>query len=301
MLHYKMFSYTLQVRYTSKMKLVLCFSLLVTLHLLVSKASVLPPDGNPMDTCNSCCQGPAGLPGIPGAAGAAGIPGSPGNHGLPGRDGMKGDVGFKGDIGERGEIGEIGLTGPQGPSGDRGPPGLQGVPGKVGPRGHQGLSGLNGDPGVEGMKGQKGEMGLEPRRQKSAFSVAKTSTQTGNVGDILTFDMAHTNIGEDFSLSSNKFTCQISGTYVFIFTITIRDENYNPVIELVKNGIGISRAVVMESDSSGTEWLQGSQSAVLQLAAGDQVWLQFEYNNIRKVFGDSGRYTSFSGFLLYED
>ena len=103
MLHYKCFLILCRFAYTSGMKLVLCFCLLVALHLLVSESSVLPPDGNPTGTCNSYCQGPAGLPGVPGTAGAAGIPGSPGNHGLPGRDGMKGDVGFKGDMGERGE------------------------------------------------------------------------------------------------------------------------------------------------------------------------------------------------------
>ena len=297
-----MFSYTLQVAYTSKMKLVLTFCLLVALHLLVSESSVLPPDGAPTDTCNSCCQGPAGLPGVPGTAGAAGIPGSPGNHGLPGRDGMKGDVGFKGDIGERGERGEIGFPGAKGPSGERGPTGLQGVPGKVGPRGYQGLPGLNGDPGEEGMKGQKGDTGVEPSRQKSVFSVAKTSSQSGNPGDILTFDMAHTNIGEDFSLSSNKFTCQIPGTYVFMFTITQYTEAHHPVIELVKDGVGIARAVAMETDSSGHEWLQGSQSAVLQLAAGDQVWLQFKhFNTVEQVYSDNNKYTTFSGFLLYEE
>ena len=199
------------------------------------------------------------------------------------------------------EPGEIGLPGPQGPSGEREPPGLQGVPGKIGPRGHQGLPGLNGDPGVEGVKGQKGEMGLEPRQQKSAFSVAKTSGQSGNIGDILTFDMAHTNIGEDFDLSSNKFICQIPGTYVFMFTITATPSSQHPGIELVKDGVGIARAVIVETDSGGAMWLQGSQSAVLQLAAGDQVWLKFEIYSAVKVHSDSSKYTTFSGFLLYED
>ncbi|XP_072040737.1 complement C1q tumor necrosis factor-related protein 4-like [Amphiura filiformis] len=248
-------------------------------------------------------------PCVPGAAGAAGAAGTPGNNGLPGRDGIKGEAGRKGDLGERGERGEAGLLGPQGPSGDLGEHGLQGIPGKVGPGGIAGMNGSNGRPGSDGspgpagspgssgLKGQKGEAGGQRR---SAFSVVKTSPQTGNSGDTLTFDVIETNIGGHYSSSTHRFTCQIPGTYVFMFTIASVSSSHDPHVYLMKDGSRKTLAIVRETDSGGSIYLQASQGVVLQLDVGNQVWLQFGSSG-DAVHGYPNESTTFSGFLLYED
>ncbi len=272
--------------------------------------TTIPTDENPLNTCNACCQGPAGLPGVPGAAGAAGAAGTPGNNGLPGRDGIKGEAGSKGDMGEQGQRGEPGLVGPEGPSGERGLQGSQGLPGKVGPRGidgtdgSDGLNGSNGLPGPvgntgpSGEKGQKGEAGGQ---RKSAFSVAKSSSQTGSSGDTLTFDVIETNIGGHYDTSTNRFTCQIPGTYVFIFTIASTYYSHDPYVYLMKDGQRKAIAIVRKTYSGGNMYLQGSNGVVLQLQAGNQVWIQFGTSRESVQGSSSDRPTIFSGFLLYED
>ncbi|XP_072013317.1 uncharacterized protein [Amphiura filiformis] len=264
-----------------------------------------PPDESQLNTCNACCQGPAGIPGVPGAAGAAGAAGTPGNNGLSGRDGLKGEAGSKGDSGERGERGMVGLPGPQGPSGDHGEHGLQGLrglPGKLGPRGIAGLDGSDGTPGLGGRpgpRGMKGAKGEATGRRRSAFSVGKTSGQTGDRGDTVTFDVVETNIGIHYSTSSHKFTCQIPGTYVFMFTIAANSRD-DPHVFLKKDGTLITIAIVRETDSGGAMYLQGSQGVVLQLEQGSQVWLEFGSTG-KRLHGGSTKPTTFAGFLLYED
>ena len=270
-----------------RLQLLAVLCLIVTM--VTTQSSVDPTDGRGSSSaCNSCCQGPAGLPGIPGAGG------SPGHNGLPGRDGMRGEAGRQGVAGDGGEMGMEGPPGPQGPSGDRGERGLQGVPGKVGPQGLQGVAGRQGDPGP------RGEMGVVPRSQRSAFSVAKTSSQTGNRGDVLTFEFEESNIGGHFNMGTDKFTCQIPGTYVFMFTISMNGDTHDPSVDLVKDDDPIARVYIREDDSAGSEFLQGSQSMVVQLGVGNEVWLRFGSTG-EQVYSNSYKLTTFSGFLLYEN
>ena len=258
----------------------------------VSITSTTQQEG-PISSCNVCCQGNPGLPGVNGTAGSSG---SPGYNGHPGRDGTKGEKGEKGIgiKGVKGDIGfgQIGLPGPRGPDGDNGIPGPRGQPGKTGPRGLKGIQGLDGAPGLIGAKGDKGEC---PRLKKSAFTAIKTNEQTGNIGDVVTFQETPTNINNDYSLQSSKFTCQIPGTYVFMFAIGVHF-NSNPVIWLVRNGNHILMAHAITKNDVD----QSTNSAILDLEIGDQVWLQFAHYNGQSVHSDNNRIMSFSGFLLYE-
>ena len=301
------------------MELKTFFSLLNVMLLLTTQTCCsVVPDSDPAQTCPSYCQGlpgPSGINGVPGV----GIPGSPGNNGSPGRDGrdgingrdgLKGDIGSKGDKGEVG-FGERGLPGPQGPSGGRGELGLRGLPGKVGPRGpigpvgsiglpgpvgsvgSRGPVGLPGSVGLKGDKGSSGSKGESGRLRESAFTVYKTATQTAAAEhETVTFDAARVNIGNHFDLSSNRFTCQIPGTYFFTYSVFVRS-NENPDIYLVKDGIKITRA-----RSQGNDHIQMGSSTMLELEAGNQVWLQFWHVGER-IEGSDGR-CQFSGFLLYE-
>ncbi|XP_072043821.1 uncharacterized protein [Amphiura filiformis] len=247
--------------------------------------------------CNACCQGTAGIPGIPGPSG---------HNGLPGRDGIKGERGeaglsIKGDKGDIG-LGQIGLPGPEGPRGGKGERGLPGLPGKIGP------SGLAGVPGLDGrsIKGNKGDVGIAEKGQKgdsghdrrSAFTAVKRGSQIGNIGDVVTFEEIPTNVNSHFNVQTNKFLCQIPGTYVFTFAIGV-GVNSDPIITLVRNG----DMIVSTGTRTNAEVNlgQSGNTAILILSTGDQVWLQFSEHSGRRVYtGQNVRLTSFSGFLLYE-
>ena len=269
-------------------------SLLVLAALILLSEAQSSPDGSHSSICNSCCQGPAGLNGVPG------VPGSAGSNGLHGRDGSKGEAGLKGERGEVGSTGEHGPPGPRGPIGDRGErgeQGLQGLPGKVGPRGLDGRPGPDGRLGPIGPKGSKGD---STEVRKSAFSVYKTSSQTGNSGDVLTFQVDQTNVGSHYNIGTDKFTCQIAGTYVFMFTIASNYQQHDPSVKLVKDGSDITRVHIRDGQSSVNNFHQSSNMAILQLAVGNQVWLQFA-NSGEQVYSDSSKWVSFSGFLLYAE
>ena len=284
----------------------------------------------PDQTCNTCCKGESGLAGINGVPGV-GIPGSPGNNGLPGRDGtpgsngrdgipgrdgLNGRDGLKGDSGSKGEKGEVGFgergqAGPSGPSGERGEPGLRGLPGKVGPRGPVGLEGPIGPKGaigpigpvgpagLRGLKGNKGSIGNKGdtgRIRESAFSVYKTSSQVAAAThEIITFDASHVNIGGHFDLGTNRFICQIPGTYVFSYSVYVTESasDRNPDIDLMKDGARMARA---RAESVAN--IQIGSSAILELENGNQVWLHF--NNDGEGVSCGNQMCQFSGYLLYE-
>ena len=173
----------------------------------------------------------------------------------------------------------------QGPAGIPGAPGAAGLPGR---------DGLN-------VKGDKGDPGTSAHTKKAAFTAIKTSSQTGNIGDVVTFQEVPTNINNHFNPATNLFTCQIAGTYVFSFafgTHTSGGTN-DIVIALVKNGNLVVAAHSRAADNSDFD--HNSNLAILNLETGDQVWLQFTYYNGRTIYGNSYKYNTFSGYLLYED
>ena len=235
----------------------------------------------PTTTCSNCCQGPMGIPGIPG------VPGSPGGYGPLGPAGPKGEIGQPG-LSVKGDKGETG-TGLPGIKGDVG---LRGAPGKVGPAGIAGPQGkgLDGAPGINGQKGEKGESGSA---QFSGFTVIKTNDQSGV--DTVTFDTVLTNVGGNFDTNSNIFTCQIPGYYLFTFEFFSHDSE-NPLVSLMKNGNIVVGAYI--SGLSNTRQM-GSNSALVILASGDQVWLK--NNHPTYVRGASTwKWTTFTGILLHE-
>lgn len=239
-------------------------------------------------TCNSCCQGPAGIPGVPGSAG---IPGSPGGFGPQGPVGPKGDIGQPGLSvkGGKGEIGERGLPGPRGELGLRGPPG------KVGPAGVglpvKGEKGEVGERGVPGLRGPPGNGG-----SFAGFTVVKTQPQPAGVG-IVTFDTVISDVAGNYDTNTNKFTCTIPGYYLFTFTIGAREDE-SPYVGLLHNGNYIVR---MHTHPAGTTRLyhdMGTNSALILLAAGDQVWLKND--NTDALYSTNGwRWTTFTGILLH--
>ncbi|XP_022088279.1 complement C1q subcomponent subunit B-like [Acanthaster planci] len=241
--------------------------------------------------CGTCLQGPTGTPGVPGIPGSSGGQGPIGPRGdpgigLPGPKGETGEQGLKGDQGERGIQGLPGKLGPAGRKGDIG----------EGQKGDQGQQGVQGPPGEKGQKGQPGDSTLVTPTLPSAvaFSAYRTTQVTGNGGDVIIFDNIETNLGDGYSSQSGVFTCSVPGAYFFTTSLQRTASSVHPYVKLKKN----SQLVFSIYDSGSNMYRQCSNSAVIILAAGDRVWLEFGNNN-RGIYSDSSRYSFFSGFLIY--
>ncbi|XP_070541794.1 complement C1q subcomponent subunit C-like [Ptychodera flava] len=272
------------------------------------------PKKRKRDQCLPCCEkgdmgmiGPPGLQGVQGAFGMPGengTPGVPGTPGLPGSLGVQGSKGEKGDGGVQGSPGAQGSPGPQGPPGAPGLPGPMGPPGNLGPPGQSGLNGQKGEPGLTGMGTVSAASWSAPavkvptsvlNQPKSAFTAVRTSDLTGHAdrGKDVTFDTMITNVGGHFDGTTGRFTCAINGTYYFIFHIA---HNRDTQVLLVKNN---ERQVSVHGDAGNTTRESYSNSAVLQLIVGDQVWLKL--GSRHSLTSNTEKLTSFSGFLLFAE
>ncbi|XP_033642379.1 complement C1q and tumor necrosis factor-related protein 9-like isoform X2 [Asterias rubens] len=246
---------------------------------IVAKTAVSP---DPEMTCNSCCQGPAGIPGIPG---------SNGNHG----QGLVGSPGEAGQPGAKGDMGSDGLVGEPGAKGDHGQKGEQGVgqPGKQGPQGLPGMNGLKGERGEPGPAGQTGEAGECSTRRSAFTAVRNTAFSPPSNYDPLPFEeLLFSEEGTDFNLNNGTFTCNVPGVYVLMFSVLKSSSGSYLYVELKKNGN--TRIVKGHVRDAGHH--QVSSSAVIPLHYGDQVHLAVG----GQVHSSSFHYTSFTGFLLYE-
>ncbi len=135
-------------------------------------------------------------------------------------------------------------------------------------------------------------------KRLSAFSAARSSSFTpSSDNQTLPFEgdagVVHTNVGDNFNAASGRFTCEIPGIYLFTYSIMSRASN--PIVYLMKND-GVINGVYINA-----EYRFGivSNTAVLQLAVGDEVWLRCRHSG-RKIFSNYHLYTTFSGVILHE-
>jgi hypothetical protein len=107
------------------------------------------------------------------------------------------------------------------------------------------------------------------------------------------FDTIVTNIGHHYSANTGVFTAPINATYYFSASI-LSHTGEALETEIVKNGV---REVLMYSYDNAHE--QGSNSVVLQLNTGDEVWVRHTITVGTIIYGNG--WSTFSGFKISDD
>ncbi|XP_060588620.1 complement C1q-like protein 4 [Ruditapes philippinarum] len=122
------------------------------------------------------------------------------------------------------------------------------------------------------------------------------SKDVGNIGNHQTiiFDIVTTNVGHGYNPVDGIFTAPLQGTYVFFWLNTNKDHSYMNT-ELVKNSTVVGKSMSDAADHA--DYAAASNSAVLQLKAGEEVWVRSGTWHSGTLAGDY--YSTFSGWLLY--
>lgn len=193
--------------------------------------------------------------------------------------------------GPQGKPGKPGKPGPQGPPGEPGPPGPKGPPGDSGVADTV-RTGVLLDLGGKGAVSTATSSAATPR---VAFFTGLRNPQEGY--DVLRFDDVVTNLGDNYDGSTGKFTCKVPGTYFFIYNVLMRGGDGTSMwADLIKNGLVRASAIAQDQDQS---YDYASNSVILHLDAGDEVFIKLDGGKAHG--GNSNKYSTFSGFLLYAD
>ncbi|XP_077358737.1 C1q-related factor-like [Festucalex cinctus] len=176
----------------------------------------------------------------------------------------------------------------------QGRPGRPGQPGPPGPPGEPGPPGPPGDVVRTGVLGSvsTATYNTAPR---VAFYAGLRNPQEGY--DVLRFDDVVTNIGGNYDGATGKFTCKIAGTYFFIYNVLMRGGDGTSMwADLLKNALVRASAIAQDQDQS---YDYASNSVILHLDAGDEVYVKLDGGKAHG--GNSNKYSTFSGFILYAD
>uniref|UniRef100_W5ND74 Caprin-2 n=1 Tax=Lepisosteus oculatus TaxID=7918 RepID=W5ND74_LEPOC len=135
-----------------------------------------------------------------------------------------------------------------------------------------------------------------PQQMRVAFSAARTSNfAPGTLDQPIVFDLLLNNLGETFDMQLGRFSCPVNGTYVFIFHILKLAVNVPLYVNLMRNEEVMVSAY---ANDGAPDHETASNHAVLQLYQGDQIWLRLHRG---AIYGSSWKYSTFSGYLLYQD
>ncbi|CAL9704112.1 unnamed protein product [Knipowitschia caucasica] len=174
--------------------------------------------------------------------------------------------------------------------GFRGSPGLPGPPGPKGPPGEPGKPGPPGPPGP-------GTGGYERSTYspKIAFYAGLRKQHEGS--EVLKFDDVVTNVGNYYEPSTGKFTCPLPGIYYFTYHVLMRGGDGTSMwADLKKNGQVRASAIAQDADQN---YDYASNSVILHLDVGDEVCVQLDGGKVHG--GNTNKYSTFSGFLIYPD
>ncbi|PVD35941.1 hypothetical protein C0Q70_02910 [Pomacea canaliculata] len=167
--------------------------------------------------------------------------------------------------------------------GPRGPPGKPGVPGETG---------RDGEPGMPGPPGESS--GAAAKVPKVAFFAGlKDNKGPVTENSDLVFDSIVTNVGGAFSAETGRFTAPYNGTYYFTVVVAAQGRQ-RAAVDLVVN----EKMVATIWAESIPYWASATNSAILNLRAGDQAWLILLS---RASYIHGYMYSTFSGHILFTD
>ncbi|XP_072018119.1 caprin-2-like [Amphiura filiformis] len=129
-----------------------------------------------------------------------------------------------------------------------------------------------------------------------AFSAArKTTFKPPSFGVALPFEVVFTNVGDGFDAQLGRYTCPSTGIYLFTYTImtVVKGDPAEATIKLMKNETYIN-SVYQGGNQEDRDTC--SNTAVLELVAGDKVWLRCGGTEI--FSSPDNNYTTFSGVRI---
>ncbi|XP_061432985.1 C1q-related factor-like [Lethenteron reissneri] len=198
--------------------------------------------------------------------------------------------------GHKGELGRLGRPGPRGPPGEPGPPGARGPQGEKGDAGRPGIPG-HALGGAGSSQGAGGAVSVPTyySAPKIAFYAGLRNPHEGY--EVLHFDDVVTNLGNHYDPGSGKFTCSISGTYFFTYHVLMRGGDGTSMwADLCKNGQVRASSIAQDADQN---YDYASNSVILHLDAGDEVYVKLDGGKAHG--GNTNKYSTFSGFIIYAD
>ncbi|CAL9681978.1 unnamed protein product [Knipowitschia caucasica] len=135
-----------------------------------------------------------------------------------------------------------------------------------------------------------------PPPLRVAFTAARTANfAPGNLDQPVVFDQLLCNHGDAYDPRLGRFTCPAAGTYVFLFHALKLAVNVPLYVNLMMNQ---EVAVSAYANDGAPDHETASNHSLLRLARGDAVWLRLHRG---AIYGSSWKYSTFSGFLLYQD
>ena len=132
-----------------------------------------------------------------------------------------------------------------------------------------------------------------------AFSAGVQKPQSVSKDGTIIFEDMKANNGDKYSPVTGKFTCPITGYYLFYFTIH-RDHasKYDLSVELVKNGFPVTHATSMlHLEDALPLQTASSNMAIIMCEEGEVVWVRaIDFD--QTVYAYQAPLSSFSGVLL---
>ncbi|KZS14863.1 C1q adipose specific-like protein [Daphnia magna] len=138
------------------------------------------------------------------------------------------------------------------------------------------------------------------------YFYVQRSTPFSTLATPLPFDLAVLNVGNAMDLATGKFTAPRAGIYAFSFSGMALFPATSGVYvwlsaSLFLNGNVVGSAEVDEANTVEDQWSPLFLQSTLSLQAGDQLWLEIEYDTAGVVLhDDADHYTHFNGWMLDE-